>query len=602
MEKCKFKQYGKATLMGKMVMAALAAVVIVGGLWAVQNLRPAGQAASIPEVRGVTESVGGNQPAQVANVAIQPLPIAGVAGSAGGCRVSLITIPWNATMGLQYANGGRETAAKSLMEKNGVHVTLARQDDYSKIQESQLKFASELKTSDCPSGGAAFAIIMGDGFSSYAAGIQEQMAKIGQSIEVVGVIGKSYGEDTVMFPAEVAKNPQLARGQLVGLVMRDGDYNILVAWAFQNGIPINPDEKTYDPDAINLLATDSFAQADEGVIAGNKCEDRPVVKAGKRTGEMKHICQTGTATWFPGDENVARKKGGMAKVASTADYGNQMAAIIIGNRDFNAKHPNIVKGLLKAAFAGADQVRSSNDALLFAGGVSAKVYNEQSAEYWANGFKGYTLKDKLGYSVAVGGSRVMNAADNAYYFGLSGGEDVYKMVYNLFGDHYVKTYPSVIPAYPKYESVVNLSYLREIIADSGTTAASSEERPVFVQGQKIEHVVSKGNFTIEFDTGKATVRPESAAVLKELLGQLVNTTLAVEIKGHTDSIGSAASNVALSHARADAVKKYLMAKAPESFTASRIATSGAGASSPLADNSTAEGRAKNRRVEITLGR
>lgn len=370
------KGFLKLTLAGMIVVSVLFATAVFGGLLALQRFRPAGQAASVPDVRGVTELDGENHPAQVTAVALQPLP-SGVVSSVGGCRVNVLTIPWNATMGLQYANGGRETAAKSLMEKNGVYVALARQDDYSKIQEAQLKFAQELKTNACPSGGAAFTIIMGDGFSSYAAGIGPQMEKLGQSIEVVGVIGKSYGEDTVMFPIEVAKNPQLARGLLIGLVMRDGDYNILVAWAFQNGIPINPDEKTYDPDAINLLATDSFAQADEGVISGNKCEDRPIVKAGKRIGEIKHICQTGTATWFPGDENVARKKGGLAKVASTAEYGNQMAAIIIGNRDFNAKNPKIVQGLLKAAFAGADQVRSSNDALLFAGGVSAKVYNEE---------------------------------------------------------------------------------------------------------------------------------------------------------------------------------------------------------------------------------
>lgn len=596
-------QPGGATRLGKFVIAAVVACVLVGILYVVQSMRPAGQAASVPEVRGVTEAVGGTPPAQVAKVAVaqQPLPTQGVASSVGGCRVNILTIPWNATMGLMYANGGRETAAKSLMEKYGIRATLARQDDYSKMQEAQIKFAQELKTNPCPTGGAAFTIIMGDGYSAYAAGIEEQMTKIGQAVEVVGVIGKSYGEDACMLPVEVAKNPQLARGSLIGAVMRDGDYNICVAWAFQNQIAINPDEKTFDPEAINFLGTDSFTQADEGVIAGNKCEDRPVVKAGKRTGETKHVCQTGTATWFPGDENVAMKKGGLAKVASTADYGNQMAAVIIGNRDFMAKNPKIVQGLLKASFAGADQVRSSDDALLFAGGVSTKVYNEQNAQYWAKGYKGYSQKDKQGYTISLGGSRVMNAADNAYYFGLSGGEDVYKLVYDLFGTHYVKYYPAVMSTYPKYESVVNLSYLRAVITESGVTAESSEEKPVFAAGQKIERVVSRGNFTIEFDTGKSTLRAGSAAVLQELLSQLVNTTLAVEIKGHTDSIGNADSNAVLSFARAEAVKKFLMVNAPQSFDTNRVIASGLGSSMPIADNSTSEGRAKNRRVEIVLG-
>lgn len=595
----KHRQVGAATVFGKALLAVLVAVVIGVGLYSVQRFRPAGPAASIPQVQGVKES---EDTAVSTNsvVPVRALPTAGITSSVKGCSVSILTIPWNATMGLMYANGGRETAAKSLMEQNGVHAVIARQDDYSKMQEAQLKFAQDLQSNSCPASGAAFTIIMGDGFSAYAAGIGDQIAKLNQAVEVVGAIGKSHGEDACMLPYEVASNQQLAKGSLIGAVLRDGDYNICVAWAYQNQIPINPDEKTYDPDAMNFIATDSFSQADEGYIAG-KCEDRPVVNAGKRMGTVKHVCQNGTATWTPGDVNVATKKGGLAKVASSADYGNQMAAVIIGNRDFDAKHPQLVQGLLKAAFAGADQVRSSNDALSFGGSVSAKVYNEQSGAYWAKYFKGVTEQDRQGHDIKLGGSRVMNAADNAYYFGLSGGEDIYHSVYDMFGQHYVKYYPTVLASYPKYESVVNLSYLRTIITDTGVTAESAEEKPVFAPDQKIERVVSRGNFTIEFDTGLATIRPESEATLKELLQQLVSTTLAVEINGHTDSTGNSDLNTALSLKRADAVKKYLMTHAPESFNTNRVKTNGYGSAKPIADNSTVAGRAKNRRVEIVLG-
>lgn len=595
----KNRQIGAVTVLGKVVIATVAAVAIGVALYSVQRFRPAGLAASVPQVQGVAETDTAPQPTNSV-VTLRPLPTAGITSAVKGCSVNLLTIPWNATMGLMYANGGRETAAKSLMEQNGVHLVLARQDDYGKMQEAQLKFAQELQTNACPSSGAAFTIIMGDGFSAYAAGIGEQIAKLNQGVEVIGAIGKSHGEDACMLPYAVAKNAQLAKGSLIGAVLRDGDYNICVAWAYQNQIPINPDEKTYDPDAMNFISTDSFTQADEGYIAG-KCEDRPVVKNGKRAGNVTHICQNGTATWTPGDVNVATKKGGLAKVASSADYGNQMPAVIIGNRDFDAKNPKLVQGLLKAAFAGGDQVRSSNDALLFGGSVSAKVYNEQSGAYWAKYFKGVTEHDKQGVDIQLGGSRVMNAADNAYYFGLSGGEDVYSSVYNLFGQHYVKYYPTVLASYPKYETVVNLSYLRTIINDSGVTADSSEEKPVFAADQKIEHVVSRGNFTIEFDTGLATIKPESLPVLKELFQQLISTTLAVEIHGHTDSTGNPEKNILLSFQRAEAVKKYLMTNAPQSFDTNRIKTSGLGATSPIADNSTVEGRAKNRRVEIILG-
>lgn len=595
----KNRQAGKATKAGLAVLLILAFAVIFGGLFAIQRFRPAGPAASIPQVQGVVETGGPADSVPKSTVALRPLPSAGVTSAVKGCRVNLLTIPWNAAMGLMYANGGRETATKSLMEQNGVHLAIARQDDYGKMQEAQLKFAQELQSNACPTSGAAFTIIMGDGFPAYAAGIGDQITKLNQGVEVIGAIGKSHGEDACMLPYAVANNPQLAKGSLVGAVMRDGDYNICVAWDFQNQIPINPDEKTYDPGAMNFIATDSFSQADEGYIAG-KCEDRPVVNNGKRTGETKHICQNGTATWTPGDVNVAKKKGGLAKVASSADYGNQMAAVIIGNRDFDAKNPQIVQGLLKAAFAGGDQVRASDDALLFAGTVSAKIYNEQSGAYWAKYFKGVTESDAQGTQIHLGGSRVMDAADDAYYFGASGGEDVYKSVYELFGNHYVKYYPTVMPSYPPYASVVNLNYLRNIISDTGVTAESSEDKPVFTADQKIERVVSRGNFTIEFDTGQSTIRPEAEPVLKELLGQLISTTLAVEIRGHTDNTGNPQKNVVLSKQRADAVKKYLMTNAPQSFDTNRVKTNGLGDSVPIADNSTVDGRAKNRRVEIIL--
>lgn len=590
---------------GMALVAIVAAAVAVVGLYSAQRLRPAGVAASVPQVQGVTEQVGGTQPVQQAPVAIAALPSA-VKSSVGSCQLNVIILPWNATMGLHYAVGGRVTAAKSLMEKAGLKVSLSVSDDYNVMRAAQVKFAEELKAGNaCPTGGAAYVVIMGDGFAAYAHDIGDLMNKLGQSVEGIGMIGKSYGEDACMMPREVLANPQLARGKLIGAVLRDGDYNICVAWAFDNKIPINADEKTYNPDAINFLATDTFSIADNNVIAGNVCEDRPVVKndgeVAKRTGEMKHICQEGTATWTPGDVNVAKKKGGLVKVASSRDYGNQMGALIIGNRDFMARNEKQTVNLLRAVFAGSDQVRSSDDALLFAAGVSAKVYNEQNAQYWAKYYKGAKEKDKQGYLVDLGGSRVFNAADNAYYFGIGGDIDVFKMVYQKFGDHYVKYYPKVMSSYPKYESVVNLKYLRAAIEDAGVTAEASEEKPAFEPGRKIERVVSAGNHTVEFDTGKATIRPESIPVLQEILSSAVNSTMAIDIKGHTDSTGNAQRNVALSFERAESVKKYLREHAPQSFDANRITTSGLGQSQPIADNGTVAGRAKNRRVEIVQG-
>ena len=64
-------------------------------------------------------------------------------------------------------------------------------------------------------------------------------------------------------------SPQAAKGALIAAVMRDGDYNICAAWAAQNGIPINPDEKTYDPEALNFSGVSAFTDADQPNLSAN---------------------------------------------------------------------------------------------------------------------------------------------------------------------------------------------------------------------------------------------------------------------------------------------------------------------------------------------
>ena len=101
-----------------------------------------------------------------------------------------------------------------------------------------------------------------------------------------------------------------------------------------------------------------------------------------------------------------------------------------------------------------------------------------------------------------------------------------------------------------------------------------------------------------FDFDKAILKPEGKAKLDELVAKLKGINLEVIIAiGHTDSIGSDAYNQKLSVRRAEAVKAHLVSKGIEP---NRIYTEGKGKSQPIADNRTAEGRAKNRRVEIEV--
>jgi hypothetical protein len=102
---------------------------------------------------------------------------------------------------------------------------------------------------------------------------------------------------------------------------------------------------------------------------------------------------------------------------------------------------------------------------------------------------------------------------------------------------------------------------------------------------------------ILFATGKAVLQPESRPVLKEIAATMKqHGDLKILIEGHTDNVGSPASNLTLSDARAAAVKTVLVSE--YGIDGGRITTKGLGDTKPSVPNTTAAGRAQNRRVEI----
>lgn len=113
-------------------------------------------------------------------------------------------------------------------------------------------------------------------------------------------------------------------------------------------------------------------------------------------------------------------------------------------------------------------------------------------------------------------------------------------------------------------------------------------------------LAAKGRWATQgilFETGKADLRPESRPVLKEIAGALKDhPDLKVLIEGHTDNVGAPAANLTLSAARADAVKAALVTGFGSD--AARITTKGLGDTKPAVPNTSAAGRAQNRRVEV----
>ncbi len=140
------------------------------------------------------------------------------------------------------------------------------------------------------------------------------------------------------------------------------------------------------------------------------------------------------------------------------------------------------------------------------------------------------------------------------------------------------------------------------------TVTAEREMPAYLGNIRVaaggknmyEALTTEGRFTthdILFATGSAVLDPRSTATLTEIGTMLQgHPELRVEIDGHTDNVGAAASNMTLSGRRAAAVSKYLV----DTFQidASRLSSKGFGATKPVASNATPEGRQQNRRVEL----
>jgi len=515
----------------------------------------------------------------------------------GGTRIIWKIMAWNSQFPLMYANGGITTTKNSLFDKAKLQVELVRQDDCNKSIADIVKFAQEYKKN--PETPAVFASFMGDGMPSFFAALSKELEPLGPEFQPIAfyAMGKSYGEDQVMGPADWKTNPKNALGKTMACVMRDGDMNILLKWAGDNGLKVNPDETTFDAEAINLIAANDFLDAPNKFITGYK-ENRKIVVNGKKISRDTTVGVDAVATWTPGDVNIAEQKGGLVTIASTKQYASQMPNITITIKKFAYDHRTDIENLIMALGQAGDQIRSFNSAKKFAADLSAKVYNEQNGEYWLKYYNGITKKDATGQDVSLGGSMAFNLQDAANIFGLgSDGLDRYKIVYTTFGDILSKMYPEYMATYPAYTKVVDKSFLQSVLVN----------HPELLEGQalKVEYKesitskVSSKSYQIQFETGSSVIKSGSYKMLDEILeSAVVAEGLKIGIYGHTDNVGSDDNNQILSEERANSVKSYLIDKG---LVKNRIESKGYGAIQPIASNGTALGKAQNRRVQIVLG-
>jgi outer membrane protein OmpA-like peptidoglycan-associated protein len=142
--------------------------------------------------------------------------------------------------------------------------------------------------------------------------------------------------------------------------------------------------------------------------------------------------------------------------------------------------------------------------------------------------------------------------------------------------------------------LTELQQARSAIDEAKRTGSLPPEKLAELEKRHLQETVGRTHFDFDKATLKPTAQQELASVLQELQE---NPTLRAELVGHTDATGSEAYNLGLSKRRVEAVRNFLVAKG---IAANRFQLAWKGEGEPIAPNTTKEGQAQNRRVEITL--
>lgn len=139
---------------------------------------------------------------------------------------------------------------------------------------------------------------------------------------------------------------------------------------------------------------------------------------------------------------------------------------------------------------------------------------------------------------------------------------------------------------------------KEPVEEEKPCYSLEEIEMMMAKGQRVEgKTICAIDDVLLFDFGKANIKPESYTYLNKLAVTLIRTNAHIEVKGHTDNVGSEAFNMKLSKERSESVAKYLIGRGVDK---NKLSTSHYGMSRPLVSNDTEEGRRMNRRVEFEI--
>ena len=292
--------------------------------------------------------------------------------------------------------------------------------------------------------------------------------------------------------------------------------------------------------------------------------------------------------WSPDDEDCVKSVPGAKVLMSTktakyiiADVFVAKQAYIDANRD---KLQNLYRGWMK----GAAELNSSDQARRKAANILARGFDGLDATFCYNAIKNV---------------RLCTYGDNQKFFGLSGtaGDVSGEKLFNKMGRIY-KMINLVRGQLPDWSSIVDLSIVNGASDLAGATGQMAEGKTQYKKATaKVasSKAISTKRVSITFATGAYALDENAKTIIDYKFGDFVlMSSNRIRIEGNTDNTGSLAANTSLSKKRAKSVAQYLTRK--YNVDPDRFIIQGNGPNKPVADNDTAEGRAKNRRTDFEM--
>jgi NitT/TauT family transport system substrate-binding protein len=291
--------------------------------------------------------------------------------------------------------------------------------------------------------------------------------------------------------------------------------------------------------------------------------------------------------WSPDDDDCVNAVKGASVLKSTRQASSIIADVFYVKNKFLKGHRAELKALMEGWFIGAAEINNSKESRAKAAKILAAGLNEPEA---------VTLK-------AIENARLTTYGDNIDFFNLQGnpsgvhGEDLY----NAMAIAYNKI--NLAPAHvPTWRQVVDTSLLSELNM-GGSTGQGPEGGVKFsapTEQQAAAPAITTKRVSINFTTGVAELDENSKYIIQLKFGDIAKgfSGTRIRIEGNTDNVGSPATNKALSLKRAQSVVNFLVKE--YRFDKNRFIVVGNGSTKPVADNATADGRAKNRRTDFEL--